>query len=109
MSLGLTTLGWGIMVDWLGPRVILPLSAVFFGAGCLLFAFSRPQGACSCSPSNSDFAVVISNNCGRLTPTLCHTGFDAYAIGFVGIAAGGCGMFYGLVRLRYVIAHTWTI
>ncbi|ELR25288.1 uncharacterized protein ACA1_290640 [Acanthamoeba castellanii str. Neff] len=69
MSLGLTTLGWGIMVDWLGPRVILPLSSVFFGAGCLLFAFSRPQG------------------------------FDAYAIGFVGIAAGGCGMFYGLVRL----------
>jgi len=57
MSLGLTTLGWGIMVDWLGPRVILPLSAVFFGAGCLLFAFSRPQGACS---SNSGRAVIIS-------------------------------------------------
>jgi MFS family permease len=44
MSLGLTTLFWGFMVDWLGPRTILPMAAVSFGAGCLLFAFSRPQG-----------------------------------------------------------------
>jgi MFS family permease len=61
MSLGLTTMAWGIMVDWLGPRAILPFSAILFGAGCVLFAVSDSQGLCNNRPSNSDPPLSLAH------------------------------------------------